>query len=105
VRTRLESEHVSLRRREDLPKLTREEARDRGQSVYWLDKACPHGHLTWRYVSNGYCVLCSYRSVRESHFAEQRQAGRPRRRLEERLEDLELQRRLYDPLYDEDDIP
>ncbi len=37
---------------------TREAARSRGHKRYYTGKACVHGHVVWRLVSNGRCSEC-----------------------------------------------
>lgn len=96
---------ITLRHRLDCSKVSREEARNIGQKVYWPDKACRRGHHSWRFVSNGICLLCnringkSY--VRRSYITEDDLAdGEARRRVELLEDDRRLREQIRDPLYD-----
>jgi hypothetical protein len=46
--------------------LTREQAQAIGSTVYFDGVPCRHGHLYYRYVSNGNCQICSINSSKRS---------------------------------------
>ena len=47
------------------PKVGRKEAKNNNLTFYWTGKKCPYGHVSYRRLSNGGCVICSNISARK----------------------------------------
>lgn len=75
--------------------VSREEARAAGQSLY-LGKPCPHGHRGWRHTASANCYWCRHHRRGTRHLQQVVDAGQvngaARRRAEDLLEDLRIQR-------------
>lgn len=86
---------------EQPPKVSKEEAIERGLSLYWTGKPCRKGHMDFRYVANGNCLTCNRRHWQRSEVKRRgilddssaRNAD-ARRKAEAIREEMELEREL-----------
>lgn len=69
--------------------ITRKQAIDAGLKLYY-SKPCKYGHDTHRHVNNRICRLCSKSFPFKEENAIQLEEGKVRRKLEERLEMLSI---------------
>jgi len=84
----------------DLKKLDRLAAQRSGQSHYWPEDPCMHGHMFWRTVGGGRCVMCERRYNQQARNKRLRAKDESRmldidalleeRRLQRELKEMEL---------------
>ena len=70
--------------------ITREQALSKGLKFYYTGKTCKNGHDTHRWSHNRQCRLCLKSHKFKEENAIQLEEGKARRKLEERLEMLSI---------------
>lgn len=75
--------------------ITREEALSEGLKFYYTGRLCKNGHDTHRLVYNRQCRQCSKSHKFKEENAIQLEEGKARRKLEERLEMLSIEKEWY----------
>lgn len=72
--------------------ITREQALSKGLKFYYTGKPCKNGHDTHRWTHNRQCRLCLKSHKFKEENAIQLEEGKARRKLEERLEMLSIEK-------------
>lgn len=72
--------------------ITREQALSKGLKFYYTGKLCKNGHDTHRWTHNRQCRLCLKSHKFKEENAIQLEEGKARRKLEERLEMLSIEK-------------
>lgn len=72
--------------------ITREQALSKGLKFYYTGKPCKNGHDTHRWSHNRQCRLCLKSHKFKGENAIQLEEGKARRKLEERLEMLSMEK-------------
>ena len=75
--------------------ITREQALSKGLKFYYTGKLCKNGHDTHRWTYNRQCRLCLKSHKFKEENAIQLEEGKARRKLEERLEMLSIEKEWY----------
>lgn len=75
--------------------ITREQALSKGLKFYYTGKPCKNGHDTHRWTHNRQCRLCLKSHKFKEENAIQLEEGKARRKLEERLEMLSIEKEWY----------
>lgn len=72
--------------------ITRDQALSKGLKFYYTGKLCKNGHDTHRWSHNRQCRLCLKSHKFKEENAIQLEEGKARRKLEERLEMLSIEK-------------
>lgn len=75
--------------------ITREQALSKGLKFYYTGKPCKNGHDTHRWTHNRQCRMCMKAHNFKEENAIQLEEGKARRKLEERLEMLSMEKEWY----------
>ncbi len=80
----------------DTARVTLEEARERGLTLYWSDSVCKRGHDGWRYVSQpSACRACvRMRNKAAVYGAVDTAPGELKKSIEDKREAMRLEREL-----------